>query len=70
MCDNVLDVTQDTTSDAYITLLNDECYGYAAVEDLSLTDLDRRKAAIDDMCVKLALERKLLAAAISKKCII
>lgn len=70
MSDKVLDVNETTTADEYITMLNGECYGYADIEDLSLGDLDKRKAAIDDMCVKLALERKLLAAAISQKCII
>lgn len=70
MSDKILDVTLDTTADEYITLLNDECYGYAAIEDLSLADLDMRKDAIDDMCLKLAIERRLLVQAISKKCII
>lgn len=66
----VLDVSESTTVDEYITMLNSECYGYAAIEDLSLSDLDMRKDAIDDMCLKLAIERRLLVQAISKKCII
>lgn len=70
MSDKVLDVSEGTTADEYIAMLNAECYGYAAIEDLSLADLDMRKSAIDVMCVKLALERKLLVQAISKKCIV
>lgn len=56
-------VDDSTTVDEYIQLLNDECFGLADVGELGLAELDKRKKAIDVMCIKLAQERKLLAAA-------
>lgn len=63
-------VDDDTSVDEYLKELNDEFFGLADVADLGLAELDKRKNAIDVMCVKLAQERKLLAQAIADKCII
>lgn len=68
--DVIYTVDDDTTVEEYLKELNDECFGLADVADLGLAELDKRKDAIDVMCVKLAQERKLLAQAIAEKCII